>query len=728
MLIGVNISFEERQKAKPVTLAAWIMLRMLQNPNEEDREKLEFYLLDMKKYSNMDGDEFEAKFKRMEELARTVLQESFNDFKTDGQMLARRVLEAPQKAETKEEPPSLAPLARPPLGAIAVNIFANKFFEFKQDKSLSNPFEIRVSLSTFQDSLAHDGLVVLLQDQKGRSSHLARIVDHHSDGSDVIYGNIPGMSSLISAQAYVNVPPPNFVEFKCKEGETPAPEVITEELNFTPGLVVGQLLPKSGLVVQKIIVSDKEALFAAIKTGQIPYKFVCAQCKKMDAPLICTGCEGVRYCGEECAEEHWRNGHALICFVEKERIALVGNPIDPKNPYHRQLMEMFNAFEGRPLVEFLLAVHNNRELATNLPYWFANLFPARALNQEEIDELDWILVYCDKDVRKFLTLVFKNIFPTRNSEKFEDILVARAPQAFFRVGNYMGFIRSCTLGKKKIVKLFLNVMHSQMEAMADGMREAAKNGQWNIVMLLLRNGALLRDEYDNILALASEAAQEKVVELILKKFDLPPRMLSPAMSYACGKGNINIVKMLENRGVKPNSLNLLSAVINDRVELSSEDIRRAQGKAKSDEMMNLLRALPQKRQKSANEPLGFSLKPDIGAVTQVAGQVVLGKSYHYVRITGMSEAELVKLAQKYAEIKGLFDWKVRAPYAWDEIGPHVTISLTPGLKQGEDVQVVLKNLHHFTDGKSRWIAFHVELPEKFKCPYGCHLSIGQQRI
>ena len=61
------------------------------------------------------------------------------------------------------------------------------------------------------------------------------------------------------------------------------------------------------------------------------------------------------------------------------------------------------------------------------------------------------------------------------------------------------------------------------------------------------------------------------------------------------------------------------------------------------------------------------------------------------------------------------------------MGPHVSLSDDMRKYLGEKLTVRLLKITHFVEGVSRWVVFNVELPPKFNCPFGCHLSIGQQK-
>lgn len=100
-----------------------------------------------------------------------------------------------------------------------------------------------------------------------------------------------------------------------------------------------------------------------------------------------------------------------------------------------------------------------------------------------------------------------------------------------------------------------------------------------------------------------------------------------------------------------------------------------------------------------------------------------------VRMLELNDDAVFQIAKAYVNDNKL-GWSVRKPHAWADYqtGPHVTLS--PAMKQynGEFIEVELGSLFHFDESPSHWVAFHVKLPSKFQCPYGCHISIAQQRF
>jgi hypothetical protein len=128
---------------------------------------------------------------------------------------------------------------------------------------------------------------------------------------------------------------------------------------------------------------------------------------------------------------------------------------------------------------------------------------------------------------------------------------------------------------------------------------------------------------------------------------------------------------------------------------------------------------------------GYGLKPDTGVKSVMTGIVHVGMGgFTSVRLNDLDEYELLQIARKYVEIKGLKDWNVRKPHAWTDYksGPHITLGKQYAKYAGQPVTVHLGSLYHFMD-QSRWVAYHVKLDSDFlSCPYECHMSIAQQRI
>lgn len=122
----------------------------------------------------------------------------------------------------------------------------------------------------------------------------------------------------------------------------------------------------------------------------------------------------------------------------------------------------------------------------------------------------------------------------------------------------------------------------------------------------------------------------------------------------------------------------------------------------------------------------YCLKPDKGVETFTFGTVRVKGNYAAIVLDSLDKDELVNMAKKYVQVHNL-GWNIVAPFAWKEhqIGPHVTIK---NGNEGESVRVVLKCMSHFQTPTSRWVVIDAELPGKFKCDFGCHVSIGQERM
>ncbi|TFK84248.1 hypothetical protein K466DRAFT_602169 [Polyporus arcularius HHB13444] len=48
--------------------------------------------------------------------------------------------------------------------------------------------------------------------------------------------------------------------------------------------------------------------------GKIPGLYECNVCMDDDAPLQCSRCKSVKYCGKECQNKDWKKGHKLRCY------------------------------------------------------------------------------------------------------------------------------------------------------------------------------------------------------------------------------------------------------------------------------------------------------------------------------------------------------------------------------------------------------------------------------
>jgi hypothetical protein len=108
---------------------------------------------------------------------------------------------------------------------------------------------------------------------------------------------------------------------------------------------------------------------------------------------------------------------------------------------------------------------------------------------------------------------------------------------------------------------------------------------------------------------------------------------------------------------------------------------------------------------------------------------MLSGNFVMIRLMELNGDAAFQLARSYVNDKKL-GWSVVPPYAWTDYktGPHVTLTSDMKKYVGEAVDVQLGSLFHFEESPSRWVAFHAKLPAKFKCPYGCHVSVAQQRI
>ena len=111
------------------------------------------------------------------------------------------------------------------------------------------------------------------------------------------------------------------------------------------------------------------------------------------------------------------------------------------------------------------------------------------------------------------------------------------------------------------------------------------------------------------------------------------------------------------------------------------------------------------------------------------GRVVLDGDYVEVRLSDADQDMLFRVAGRYVSEKEL-GWNISKPRAWTYYGggPHVTInsSYRHLAQQNTVVSVTITGIEHFTDG-SRWVTLKARLKPSLTCPYGCHLSIGQQR-
>lgn len=113
------------------------------------------------------------------------------------------------------------------------------------------------------------------------------------------------------------------------------------------------------------------------------------------------------------------------------------------------------------------------------------------------------------------------------------------------------------------------------------------------------------------------------------------------------------------------------------------------------------------------------------------GVVVVSGNYVALRLLDLNGDAAFQVARSYVVDRKL-GWTVKPPHAWTDYqtGPHITLTQDAKQYSGEVVaNIQLGSLFHFEDGPSRWVAFHATLPDsKLKCPYGCHVSVAQQRM
>jgi hypothetical protein len=112
-----------------------------------------------------------------------------------------------------------------------------------------------------------------------------------------------------------------------------------------------------------------------------------------------------------------------------------------------------------------------------------------------------------------------------------------------------------------------------------------------------------------------------------------------------------------------------------------------------------------------------------------SGEVVVTPSgFVMIRVQQMDENELFAIAKQYLKEKNL-PWNIRKPHSWTDYkaGPHVSLDKKMAKYSGEKVEVEIGTIFHFSS-ESNWVAVHAKLPPKFLCPFGCHISIGQQRL
>ena len=112
--------------------------------------------------------------------------------------------------------------------------------------------------------------------------------------------------------------------------------------------------------------------------------------------------------------------------------------------------------------------------------------------------------------------------------------------------------------------------------------------------------------------------------------------------------------------------------------------------------------------------------------------VTVDGSFVAAKIIGTSQDALFRLAETHVKNNGL-GWDIKKPRSWffnknNPMGPHITLRKEMRKYVGEILQVEILNIDHFVDPPSQWVVMNVRLDDKFKCLYGCHISIGQQRI
>ncbi len=139
-----------------------------------------------------------------------------------------------------------------------------------------------------------------------------------------------------------------------------------------------------------------------------------------------------------------------------------------------------------------------------------------------------------------------------------------------------------------------------------------------------------------------------------------------------------------------------------------------------------------RRQRGPGPQVKIKRKQQIRMVIGMRATVKVSEKFVAAEINGRPQQTLYDYAKAYVELNNL-GWDIQMPASWKrDMGPHVTLRPSAVQYEGESFRISLLNVNHFVKNKRnssevvRWVILNVRLPEKFKCPVNCHISIGQE--
>ena len=139
-----------------------------------------------------------------------------------------------------------------------------------------------------------------------------------------------------------------------------------------------------------------------------------------------------------------------------------------------------------------------------------------------------------------------------------------------------------------------------------------------------------------------------------------------------------------------------------------------------------------RRRRGPGPQVQLQRKKQIRMVIGMRATVKVTENFVAAEIDRKLQQTLFGYAEAYVKLNNL-RWDIQMPASWKrDMGPHVTLNPSAVRYKGEKIRISLLNVNHFVRNKRnssevvRWVILNVRLPEKFKCPVNCHISIGQE--
>jgi hypothetical protein len=130
--------------------------------------------------------------------------------------------------------------------------------------------------------------------------------------------------------------------------------------------------------------------------------------------------------------------------------------------------------------------------------------------------------------------------------------------------------------------------------------------------------------------------------------------------------------------------------------------------------------------------IGHRQIPEAGVYSRTKGiyrEIIRedGSKYRLVTLDDLKPDELFDIAVNYVK-KALPHWRIHKPSSWKDVGPHVSIKKAPRyIKDGDHVDVEIRELAHEITKGNHWVFFMTVLPPGFETDCENHLTIGQEK-